>query len=188
MHCIHCGSLNEKDSTYCIHCGGKISSSKSEHAHRNEDILFVPKKQNSHVLRNILILLTILGVLFIIIVALAYEETDYSTTETSDSNYDQSSSIYDLEIKDIDAEWDTGGIGIFYLKGTLVNNSAEYAQNVQIRVDLYKDEAQNNLFDTRYITLDGVSDYGAYTFREPIYDLNYEGQFWYTASVINADF
>ncbi len=65
MKCKYCGHDNEEDSKFCINCGqifGKMGDEKNI-----EDILFVPQKTKTHILRNVLLVLGVVGVLSILV-------------------------------------------------------------------------------------------------------------------------
>ena len=89
MYCNHCGNQNDTDSKFCHKCGNKLQFSSEQN--RAENILFVPEKK-SHTLRNILLTIVVVGVLFFILILVANSESNTSnpvppadTSTTADS-------------------------------------------------------------------------------------------------------
>ncbi len=80
MECSNCGIKNEEDSKFCIKCGLSLDKNIKRNV---EDVLFVPKKQPSHTLRNIgLVTLVVIVLLFIIGI---FADSANNTTTTSNS-------------------------------------------------------------------------------------------------------
>ena len=110
-------------------------------------------------------------------------ETEAVVTPTPDMTFP----ISLLTLEELDLEWGGYNKETLYLKGTLKNAYTISAKDVRIRVDFYKYENSQNLFDTRYVTIPGVTMNGAYTFKEELYTLNYQGKFWYTATIVSVE-
>lgn len=196
MICSNCGEKNDADSKFCIFCGEKTKKQPTKKTEKKkddsqDDILFIPEQKDNTLRNAILVVLGIIVVLFFL--GGDYEENDYENSYDDteiEQDYDYESDyfpLYQLEITNLDSEWVGYGYDqTFYLTGTIVNSSSTVAQDVELRVDFYRDEELENILDTRYVTIDVVSNNGAYSFREPIYTLNIEGDFWYNAQITSA--
>lgn len=208
--CENCGVENKARSLFCKGCGNKLihkSIKKSDPIRKLpnfseneiEDILFIPQKKRDY-LRSFINFLAWFVAILCVIGFLAYfllpEEFEGGTYTELDSTYEEQEEyipdnqnnryfpIFNLELTKIDSEWKGEQ---FYLTGTIRNSYYEPAKNIKIRVDFSTDEAGLKVFDTRYITLDGVSKNGAYTFREPVFINNPEGKFWFVAQIESAE-
>lgn len=189
MICKNCSHDNPEGSIFCEECGKKLhqatkSTTHSNHAIADEidDVIFVPRKK-SHTVRNIIIAIVLftlaIGIGSIVIEAFR----SYSDTTSIEKQAD-GFPLYDLSLVDTDLTW----IGErLYLKGILKNSYTSGAKNVNVRVDLYRDAEATQLFDTRFITILGVSSEGAYSFEEEVL-AQPEGDFWWRANIDSADF
>lgn len=83
MKCLYCDYDNDDDSKFCISCGKNLH--KKEGEEKIENILFVPKKIPSHVLRNIFLTISVIGVLVILVLIVSGLENT-STTNNSSTN------------------------------------------------------------------------------------------------------
>lgn len=203
MKCTNCSFDNLPHSEFCQECGASLKKQSSGESKAQEkslrqeiekidDVIFHPKKKGSFIGNIIKLSLIVGGVGFIglvglIILGSLYPDESTSTDTTTNTVEADLTSfpVGYLEIKDLDSEW----IGQqFYVKGVLKNSYSSPAGNVRVRVDFYKDKNQQQLFDTRYITLLGVSANGAYSFDEPVYINPYDGQFWYVTQVESAEY
>lgn len=195
--CSKCGTDNTEDSLFCQECGHKLSGTTSSprHSHSDsslheaiekiDDVMFKPNKRSS-TFRNIVIILVILIVGFFIVLFISSDENGTTSNQTQDS-----STVFPIENlsipeDELNAEW----VGqIFHIKGVLKNQHTQAAGNVSVRVDFYNDKEMKHLFDTRYITLIGVSANGAYSFNEPVYiNVPSSQNFWYTAQIQSAEY
>ncbi len=203
MKCTNCSYDNLPHSEFCQECGSPLknhSTGKSkphektlrEEIEKIDDVIFKPKEQGSFIGNIIKLFFAIAGIGFIGIVVLIFLGALFSDSDTSTPDTVATSQsdltifpVGYLEIKDLDSEW----VGQqFYVKGVLKNSYSSPAQNVRVRVDFYKDNNQQQLFDTRYMTLLGVSANGAYSFDEPVYINPYDGQFWYVTQIESAEY
>ena len=206
MKCKNCGHENPKDSSFCEKCGEKFEI-KQERVYEGEgvgvskgrvaeldEVLFVPKKKGGSGWWAVLGVLFVLGAIAIIYL-ISLGNSSSTDTTTSGANAEPTTAPEDtafplsyLTIENLGSEWGGANNNVFYLSGTLKNTYTKSAKNVEIRVDFYKDKAQQNLLDTRYVTVAGVSYNGAYTFNEEVSTFNFKNQqFWYTASIVSAE-
>lgn len=205
MKCTNCSFDNLPHSKFCQECGLPLSKKSSEEPKSQEkslrqeiekidDVIFHPKKKGSFIGNVIKLFLIIGGIGFVglvglIILGLLYLKKS-TTTKTTTNPIETNLITFPfpimyLEIKDLDSEW----IGHqFYVKGILKNSYSSPAKNVKVRIDFYKDKNQQQLFDTRYISLPGVAANGAYSFYKPVYINLYYDQFWYVAYVESAEY
>lgn len=193
--CDYCGKEFPNKKTCDLHektCDEKpISTNKNgiyQKLNKNndlDDIIFKPKEKRSYWW----IVVVVIGIFFLLILLInSSNNSSYNSDYQPTPTISQSFPLYQLNIEDIDSEWvGYGKNAILYITGTIKNSSSISAKNVEIRVDFYKDKNNQNLFDTRYFTLNGVANNGAYSFREAIGSLNYNGQFWYTTKINNAE-
>lgn len=65
MKCAYCGNNNDKLSKFCTKCGRSIYKKSGKKG--IEEILFVPKKNNSNTLRDILLIFSFFGVVSILV-------------------------------------------------------------------------------------------------------------------------
>lgn len=187
MYCSHCGKQNDSDSKFCIHCGSRLHEVTGNP--KAEDILFVPEKK-SHTLRNTLIVIAVVVFLFFLIIGISSSSNNTNSSNSYDISptpFSSSFPLYQLSIKNLDSEWSGYSNNILHIKGTLLNDSSEPAQNISIRIDFYKDKENSDLFDTRYITLTGVASNGAFSFNEPVLGFTADYPFWFQASITNAE-
>ena len=206
IKCTKCGFANLENSSFCQDCGFEMGgqakkartqnieeSKKNLHKHIEEidDVIFKPKKKGSAIGRlfKLFLIAVGIGIVGIIILALlAFSQTDnsYNTPETVSDKpvVPDTFPVGYLSIEDLDSDW----VGQqFYVKGILKNSYNYGAKNVVVRVDFYKDKAQQQLFDTRYVTIVGVPKSGAYSFTEPVYINPYDGQFWFVLTADSAE-
>lgn len=188
MYCDKCRTINENNSKFCINCGSRLFKGKK---HKTEEVLFIPESEKSRFSFKRIIIGFLIGCLALFsLIVIAVFVSNLSSSQTNESSFitDETFPLSSLNLKDLDSEWSGyGSSALLYIKGTLSNNDSKSAKNVQLRIDFYKDQAENDLFDTRYITLPGVSYYGAYTFKEPIYSFSADGKFWYKVSIVSAE-
>ena len=193
--CAKCGFENLEDSEFCQECGTQLtlkteskSYSFNEGIEKIEDVVFKPKKKGfvGRIIKLFLILaICFIGLIVFVMLLPTNESTQTGTKNTNDVDL-TSFPINELSIEELDAEW----VGQqLYIKGILKNNYSNPAKNVGIRVDFYKDKEMKQLFDTRYITVVGVSAKGAYNFNEPI-DINEppSQQPWYNVQIESAEY
>jgi|GEM_PF-3376653 len=203
MKCGNCSFDNLPDSVFCQKCGTPLKKHSTdkpktkEKSFRQEiekidDVIFHPKKKSSSVGNIIKLFLIVGGIGFVGLVGLIILDSSYSeevlptdkTTNTVEIDLTSFPVSY-LEIKDLDSEW----IGQqFYVKGILKNSHSSPALDVRVRVDFYKDEDLQELFDTRYVTILVVPANGAYSFKEPVFINPYDGQFWYITRIESAEY
>lgn len=213
IKCPECEFENLSGSDYCQECGHNLniaSNSKTEKNADNttnetkpldsvsetigkiDDVIFKPKKSGFSI-KNVTIGVIVVGGLgFLGLIFLAMlPSDDYTYSDTGTTTVDTTSyqngyfPLTSLTVENIDSEW----IGnTFYLKGVLKNTNARPAGNVSLRVDFYWDEETKQLFDTRFVTVAGVSANGAYSFSEPVYINDPNGQFWYLVTITGADY
>lgn len=198
MKCPNCSYKNLPNSIFCQECGTSIEKqpykevNSQEKSFRHEiekieDIIFTPKKK-THTIRNLLLIISFF-VIIIIFAVISENNTNNNSTSTdnaTDSQIDLTSfPISKLQIEELNSEW----VGQqLYIKGILKNSYSLPAGNIKVRVDFYKDKNNQQLFDTRYMTMIGVSANGAFRFNEPIYINPYYEQFWYFAQIESAEF
>ncbi len=187
MYCDNCKHLNEKDNKYCIKCGFLLTKKRR----KTEDILFVPEGNKSHTVRNIFLFIFFGSISFLLLLIVIDTNTIKSSRSPTDTHLAVSPEVFPLSylsIKNIDSNWIGTGDGAYLnIIGTLTNEYSISAKNVQLRVDFYYDKNDQELFDTRYVTVPGVSYNGAFTFKEPIYGFSPTKQFWFRVRVISAD-
>lgn len=202
MKCQECSYENLSHSSYCQECGTPLKKSQSkkdntspENSIRHEierldDVIFKPKKNGGFVSRAIKIFFVLAGIGFIGLIGLGILVAVFSDDNTSYSTDPVETDLTSfplgyLEIQELDSEW----VGQqFYISGVLKNSYSTGASDVKVRVDFYKDENEEELFDTRYITILGVSANGAYSFDEPVYINPYDGRFWYVTQIESAEY
>lgn len=196
MKCTHCEEYNEKNSKFCNSCGKKLHEADTEStaSHSSlldglDDIIFTPKRKDKS-LWIFIICLVVAG--FIFLGGIVIYTFSHLSITGGDQNYGQESKIDDpiswLSIDNLDSEWGGVSRNIFYLKGVLHNSSNKPIKNISVRIDFSIDEEGKEIFDTRYITLVGVADNGAYTFNEIVPGFYTEKKNWYTAKILSAEF
>lgn len=199
MQCPRCGFKNKEDSIFCQECGLKMSSETGSDQkvftplHKEiEQIVFVPPRKSSSARKALIVAVVIIGGFFLLALISPQEDsvkkgaspgvsTDKSTKTPSTSGFP----IYNLSVEEGNLEWQGQDL---YFTGILKNYHNKLARNIRIRIDFYKDKDKENLFDTRYVTLDEVAADGAFNFREYVsIHPNYE-TWWWTAKVEEAKY
>jgi hypothetical protein len=200
INCKQCGYVNLPDSKFCQRCGFKLpqlGKSSVETAQPKiydqieelDDVIFRPKKRSSNLAMWILIAIILFFalVVFVVYIATLSEETDVGTNvetthkETTPVQFP----VNYLTLDNLDSEW----VGTtLYIKGTIKNDYTEVARNLDLRIDFAWDSENKSVFDTRYIKLEGVSAKGAYSFNEPVFINQPEDKFWYTVTLVGADY
>lgn len=202
MKCQECSYDNLPHSDFCQNCGFSLKkhphkedespvSSIRQEIEKIDDVIFKPKKNGSFIGKALKLFFVIAGIGFVGLVGLIFLIAVFDSETPSTSNADSIETdsttfpIGYLEIQDLDSDW----VGQqFYISGVLKNSYSLGAKDISVRVDFYKDENEEELFDTRYITILGVIANGAYSFEEPVYINPYDGRFWYVTQIESADY
>lgn len=202
MKCDKCGFDNSAGSAFCQECGDKLTNEGLPVKNNTvkyrvykqietgiDDVMFVPKKRKGNKVFNIILVCLILVVCFLVgKIFINSSSGDSSAFQITPTPFVETFPLNQLSLKNLDSEWSGyGNNAILYIKGTLMNNYSQSAKNVEIRIDFYGKEDNEDLFDTRYITISGVSYNGAYSFNEPIYGFNSLKKFWWQLTVISAE-
>lgn len=200
MICTNCNFNNLSDSQYCQSCGqlltqntNSITEVTQKTFEKLDDVIFTPKQKTHGYLKIlgwgfVFVVCAFLGLLLLGSLSESnnsYEVSPEKTITSPTTNENLQFPIMYLSIEDLDSEWQGNTL---YLTGVLRNISSTHAKNIRVRVDFYRDENQEHLIDTRYITISGVSGDGAYSFREPVYLNIADGRFWYIAQVLSAEY
>jgi hypothetical protein len=202
--CKNCFFENDVDSIFCQECGYSMDAEKislknidksPKHKHLDiDDVIFQPREKNNNFITFLKFLIMIVVVGFILLVMIGVfsqtstnqQNTQVTTHPTPDPQIESDSfPLSDLILQNLSTEW--AEQGVLNIQGTLTNTNMRSAQNVNVRVDFYKDEDNTQLFDTRYITISGVSYRGAYSFSESV-KINITRKFWYTLTIVSAEY
>ena len=194
MKCYKCGFVNEIGSQFCQECGAKQKKTTkrkggvyAEIKEEINDVIFQPEKRRFSWIKAIFITGGAIVLLFIVLIWIGSSESYVDTTGVDNqetSGVATSFPIQYLELNNVVAEWINEDL---YLSGTLKNNYDQAVKDVSVRVDFYWDQAQKQLFDTRYITIIGAAAKGAFSFSEALYAYPTK-QFWYTYLVESASY
>ncbi|MFA6249896.1 MAG: zinc ribbon domain-containing protein [Candidatus Shapirobacteria bacterium] len=206
--CPQCTVLNPEDSIYCQECGhklvnfgakltrsGKRSSSLSKELEAGLGPVFVPP-QRSHSLAFMFFGAVVLAITFLAILGSVVGSDDVdrlsslSNTKVSPS-VKSAVPLTNLSLTGIDSEWrGTYPQSVFYVNGTITNNSATSVRNTMLRVDFYWDKDLTDIFDTRYLKITtAISSNNRHSFSHPISGFfpKDNKNFWYLVTVISSE-
>ena len=208
MKCPNCSYENESNSTFCQECGYKLSKSKSaknkkptsaikEFENAIEDVLFTPKKNSSHFIKNIGI-----GILIIVVIilGLAFYGNSLSNTNTVNNNITPTpsynpnvapGSTFDLSYLSLTNDKMYGNSSNSVnptFTGVLYNSSTMPATDVILRIRFYSTEAATVPQDTQYIDVATYLGAGDSTNINTIIKTNFNtsGNFWWKADIYSA--
>lgn len=194
MTCKKCGFINEKGSHFCQECGYKLNVLIKKKAGvyaeiRDEisEVVFQPERRKFPWVKAILVIGGIIVLLFVLLIWIGASESNTDTTNVDSqevSSVVTSFPLQYLELSNVEAEWINEEL---YLSGILKNNFDQAVKDVSVRVDFYWDQAQKQLFDTRYVTIIGAAAKGAFSFSEALYAYPVK-QFWYTFQIEGASY
>ncbi|MCL4389874.1 MAG: zinc ribbon domain-containing protein [Patescibacteria group bacterium] len=191
MKCPKCSKINPDGSNFCEDCGYKLDLNLGGHnnkiknnavANEFDDVIFTPAKQD-HTFVVVIILLVAIVFCLWFLTKLGSGGPISQQNATVPTNQPTTFPLYDLSIENQRMNWVGSQL---YFEGTAKNSYSQSAKNIQVRIDFYHDKAATELFDTRYVTIPGVSESGAFTFSLPVY-ASPQGQFWWRFNVISAD-
>lgn len=198
MKCPSCGYTNSKDSVFCQDCGLQFKDSEvgtaggTKKKQKIEEVLFVPKRRSSGVPTILGLGIIVIVIIVVVVGAASYTSPTSEPTSgnsSTNSNYNAATntapvpSVYNLSIEEASTEWISNEL---YFMGILKNSVNQPAKNVSVRLDLYKDKAMSQLFDTRFVTIAGAPPQGAFSFQVPVHAYP-TGQFWLSYQVMSTE-
>lgn len=203
MICSNCSHHNPADSVFCEKCGESLVLSKATRDKESgsamgqlDDVMFTPKEKGHKLRDGAIVFFCLLAIGIIFLAFLGSNNTGSTETPTpADTNsvpvttetptpQPATFPISYLTIENYKMDWVDQQLNFM---GTLKNGYNKGAKNIIVRIDMYKDKALSKLFDTRYVTIVGVPDKGAFSFQVPVY-ASPQGQFWWTNVITGADF
>lgn len=202
MKCSNCGFENLEGSTFCQECGNSLEKKNKEQKEEKhsvyreiEDVIFTPKKKNSSVAVVVVLAVLVIGaIIFVYVNNFASSNNQSSqnsldnaleTNKQSTTSNETEFPLSQLSISNPSMEW----VGYSaYFKGTLKNSYNKPATLIKIRLDFSYDQNMKDVFDTRYVYVQGVAANGAYTFDLLVSGFTTDKKFWYLAKIEGASF
>lgn len=196
IECPQCFLENLPGSSYCQECGSTLEVKEStkpsgpitKEIEEVSDVIFKPRSKSSRstwlaILTSIIFVF--FGLLLLLLLLPTSGDEEYVSNTTNEQRPVDFPISY-LQITKPDIVYDNSDEP--YFAGTLKNTYTEAVRNVKVRLDFYYDEALENYFDTRIVTINsGAESGGVFSFEVPLNFYPYD-EFWWIWEIEGADY